>query len=235
MKLKRRHAFTLAEVLVTLTIIGVIAALTIPTLNQNTQNNELVSGCLKAYSSLSQAIDKMKIDYGPIGLGKKWNSAEIFWKGTNGDHRDGFTAQFNTVRIDDNYESKCYDKPIKELSNTVTDHSGFTMVTTDGMCFNYSTGFCSDKGVADGVPTAQDKNLTNCMGRFLVDVNGEKGPNVYGRDIYFFLLVKGKGIIPAGNDNNSANCTKGSNGMDCAARVIKEKKINHKPVASSGS
>ncbi len=227
MKFRKFHAFTMAEVLVTLVIIGVIAAMTIPTLNMNTKNNEHVAGCLKAYSSLSQAIDRMKIDYGPIGLGKKWNDPNIFWKGTNGDHKEGFVAQFNTARIDDSSTAQCYDEAPKYLNNTVDEIKGYTIVTTDGMCISFATDKCdAKKGFADGTPTPSDKHLTNCMGRFAVDVNGSKGPNMYGRDIFFFGLIKGVGVLPAGNDNNSANCVKGGHGIDCAAKVIKEKKIN---------
>ncbi len=233
MKLKKIKAFTLAEVLVTLMIIGVIASMTIPTLMQNTGNNELVAGCLKAYSTLSQAIDRMKIDYGPVGYGKKWNDDTIFWQGEAGS-KESFTAQINAVKIDSSGSSSCNpEEGMKFLDGSEdTDSAGYTAITADGMCFNYAPKTkCADKGIADGVPTSNDKHLTNCMGRFLVDVNGEKGPNVYGRDIYFFVLVKGIGILPAGADNNSAMCIKGGKGTDCAAKVIKNRKIDFKPAS----
>lgn len=47
-----KKAFTLAEVLVTLMIIGVIAAMTIPGLRKNAEMRELAAGCKKAYASL---------------------------------------------------------------------------------------------------------------------------------------------------------------------------------------
>ncbi|MDD3238109.1 MAG: type II secretion system protein [Candidatus Gastranaerophilales bacterium] len=51
-----KKAFTLAEVLITLVIIGVIAALTIPALLNNTNKEEYKTGVKKAYSVLSQAV-----------------------------------------------------------------------------------------------------------------------------------------------------------------------------------
>ncbi|MBP7211391.1 type II secretion system protein, partial [bacterium] len=52
-----KKAFTLAEVLITLGIIGVVAALTIPTLMQRTQDREAISALKKFYSTLSSAYN----------------------------------------------------------------------------------------------------------------------------------------------------------------------------------
>ena len=64
MKKKSLKAFTLAEVLITLSIIGVVAALTIPTLIQRTGNEEFVSRLMKVYSTLSQASEAVITEYG---------------------------------------------------------------------------------------------------------------------------------------------------------------------------
>ena len=63
-KTHKLKAFTLAEVLITLVIIGVIAAMTIPTLMNNTNNQELVSRLKKTYSELSQATNRIIADEG---------------------------------------------------------------------------------------------------------------------------------------------------------------------------
>ena len=52
----KRSGFTLAEVLITLVIIGVIAAMTIPTLMNNTNSQEYRTALKKAISMLNQAI-----------------------------------------------------------------------------------------------------------------------------------------------------------------------------------
>ena len=62
--MKMKHAFTLAEVLITLVIIGVIGALTVPSLIQNTQKQEYVSALKKAYSTLSQAAQQIITEEG---------------------------------------------------------------------------------------------------------------------------------------------------------------------------
>ena len=56
---KKFKAFTLAEVLITLGIIGVVAALTLPTLIQNHQKQVYVTQLKKAYSTINNAYNKM--------------------------------------------------------------------------------------------------------------------------------------------------------------------------------
>lgn len=52
--MKKRSGFTLAEVLITLGIIGVVAAMTIPTLIQNTNSAKFSAQFKKSVSTLSQ-------------------------------------------------------------------------------------------------------------------------------------------------------------------------------------
>ena len=60
----RFKGFTLAEVLITLVIIGVIASMTIPTLMNNTNKQEYVSRLKKTYSTLAQATNRIIADAG---------------------------------------------------------------------------------------------------------------------------------------------------------------------------
>jgi prepilin-type N-terminal cleavage/methylation domain-containing protein len=59
-----RRAFTLAEVLITLGIIGVVAAITIPTLVQNHRNMVVEKRLQKFYSNINQAILQSEVEYG---------------------------------------------------------------------------------------------------------------------------------------------------------------------------
>ena len=63
---RKRIAFTLAEVLITLGIIGVVAALTLPNLITQYQKNATVQGLKVAYSLLSQAVQKSISENGEI-------------------------------------------------------------------------------------------------------------------------------------------------------------------------
>ena len=60
----KNPAFTLAEVLITLGIIGVVAAITMPTLIQNHRKQETVTKLKKIYSMVNQAIKLSEVEYG---------------------------------------------------------------------------------------------------------------------------------------------------------------------------
>ena len=62
----RRVAFTLAEVLITLAIIGVVAAMTIPTLIANYKEKQTVTQLTKTFQTLSHAYQMMQAEYGTI-------------------------------------------------------------------------------------------------------------------------------------------------------------------------
>ena len=61
---KNSRAFTLAEVLITLAVIGVVAALTIPTLMQSYKDRQTVTAVLKAASTLTNAYKLTVVDEG---------------------------------------------------------------------------------------------------------------------------------------------------------------------------
>lgn len=65
MKIKKIFGFTLAEVLITLAVIGVVAALTIPIIVSYYQQQETISGLQKFYTTLNKVIKASEADNGP--------------------------------------------------------------------------------------------------------------------------------------------------------------------------
>lgn len=68
-----KKGFTLAEVLITLGIIGIVASLTLPALIQNNKNKEVEAKLKKIYSAMNQAIL----------LSEKDNGAKEYWQYCN--------------------------------------------------------------------------------------------------------------------------------------------------------
>ena len=66
MNIKNKKAFTLAETLITLVIIGIIAAITVPTLTASWQKTRTVAALKKSHSTLSQTTYRAIGGNGPI-------------------------------------------------------------------------------------------------------------------------------------------------------------------------
>ena len=208
----RRAAFTLAEVLITLGIIGVVAALTLPTLIQNHQKQVYVTQLKKAYSTLNNAFNKMAVDEGVVD----WNQTycgqlyDLIWNGNSLQSNEALNECFNNLTKQMNVIKK------KEFGETVNnaDWCGnvcqadnyYVFMTSDGVTINSCAYF-----------------------DLLVDVNGVKSPNVEGRDIFSFLVnFSDNKIIPGGSYGDYwKNCSATNLSTGCTAKVLIEGKMNY--------
>ncbi len=174
-----KNAFTLAEVLVTLGIIGVVAAMTMPTLMNSTNHKELEAGLKKAYSALSQAAIFVKEDLG-IGLKQRYAT----YDGTSYPHAEEIANAF--------YAQLKVAGTCKYKTGSVRNYSK----TTNSPYVDLGTPYPT-KAVADGM--CLDVRVNGGNINISVDVNGTKRPNVLGQDIFFFLID--------GNDNLQPKAT----------------------------
>ena len=150
-----KKGFTLAEVLITLVIIGVIAAMTIPTLMNSTNNQEFRVGLKKAISTLNQA---MSLNYALEGT------------------QVGTTSTLtNASDIVNNLFKKRMSVITTQTTGTAfaSTNAPFTATndelfyTADGMRFAITTFSGEYDPVADQM----------YYGLVLIDVNGDKAPN----------------------------------------------------------
>ena len=227
-----KSGFTLAEVLITLAIIGIVAALTIPTLVSNSQKTQYVTGLKKAYSQWSQALQKIAVDEGTPG------DLKTFFDATEGDTQamgDKLVSYFKIAKNCGTTQKGCWADTISfkiDGSNPQSgkDYTGdyYRFVTADGMAVSFYYPYKACSG-------SFDLTTNICMSAFYIDVNGPKKPNVYGRDIFQFKIINdhGPAIYPIGGQNmldwiKSNGCSFGYNGATnkdgeyCAGRVIGE-------------
>jgi len=208
-------AFTLAEVLITLGIIGVIAALTIPALMQGTSNKELVAGVLKFSSTLSQAIQSWKQDI----------SCDL----------DARTCLRNQNLPDDTIAN--FDQIAKFMKISKRIGSGAnteSWLPTNINKYNGSVadteyGNLSQFGVSSGAFLLEDGStfsidVDSAGFAILADVNGKKGPNRIGKDIFFFTVGEYAGsdiyYYPYWWNNSDGLCSVTSNPPNCDANNI---------------
>ena len=209
------RSFTLSEVLITLAIIGVVSAITIPMVIANIQKQENVEKLKKADSVLRQSILKISVKEGaPVG---------DFSFMQNDDFFNSFIKEVDTVKVCQGNVLGCFtNNSIKRLNgkNYGKFNRSNSLITNDGIAYGWDSRYCSGKGI-----TVEDQE--NCIGRFIIDINGERSPNQFGIDVFFFTVVDKKGIVPAGSGNNSSDCSRKSDGIMCAAKVLQEGRISY--------
>lgn len=86
-----KKGFTLAEVLITLGVIGVVAAMTMPTLIQNHKRHEVETKLKKFYSTINQAI---KLSEAENGTCNEWDLDMLNHNDTNGAYGDEFFEKY---------------------------------------------------------------------------------------------------------------------------------------------
>lgn len=215
--MENKRAFTLAEVLVTLMIIGVIAAITIPSLRKSAGDREIIAGTKKAYSTVSQAILLAENENGPI---RRWGLIDGTDKGVM-DAYEKVKPYFNIARYCEANAKGCWADKTYQLDGTAISGDlgcyGANCVafsTADGA--NYSI----DIGAVYGITT------TGTNMAFIVDVNGDKKPNMMGIDIQYFNATSDIGVVPGGL-NNTSQCFNKTNGLTCTVILLKENKFTY--------
>lgn len=222
--MKDTKGFTLAEVLITLGIIGVVAAMTLPSLIQERQNKVLETQFKKSYSLISQAFLSVITDeYGGI-------------------------ADFNVAGLSNLVEnlSKRY-KNASTLWPVLPDYPNNSSTAICDFLAGYYKNFTGKSGYSrfnDGIIQVNDGSTiyfdvdsagASTYGIIFValDVNGWRNkPNRYGYDFFVFTLEKDGRLIPMGGETSlypeKSYCSKssnsGANGYGCTVKALTDAK-----------
>jgi len=172
----RKIAFTLAEVLITLGIIGVVAAMTMPTLINNYQKKAAVTAAKKAYSTLGQAYTQLINDNGEGLSVCTINNSECLGK--------LFAPYLKAL----NGNGKLYT-PYTEKAEGCWEDNDIGMSTETHYCFSAVDGISYDFDME-----FQETNMRQAI--IYVDINGLKRPNKFGRDRFVFTILNSK-LLPA--------------------------------------
>lgn len=185
----RKCGFTLAEVLITLSVIGIVSALTIPELVKNMNNYAFGKSKEVTLAKITEATNEMK-------------SNDVLSGYTS---NDAFVSEFQkymkvTKRCDSSTIANCFAPKIKTTTGTTVDTTTLTTGTTLGA--NNISGNTIAMMLANGTtmlftlrdatkvgtscdridPVDNHANTTGCLS-FLYDINGFAGPNIMGKDI----------------------------------------------------
>ncbi len=205
-----KDAFTLAEVLLTLGIIGVVAALTMTALIENYQKKETEAKVKKAYSAIGQYLQKAEADNGSFC---NWAINSV---GSSTDNRfQSYVIPYFEV-IDSSLSGNATNFLDKIGYNRDTlDNGSYTAFKTlDGNAYsdywsdNY---FLTKDGMLYGFGMHQNQAWYNCVWQVFVDINGPKKPNIAGKDLFLFE-IRG---YPENTRVTGISSSGGCNGIKC--------------------
>ena len=237
---RKSLAFTLAEVLVVLGIIGVVSALTLPNLNQNTGNKETVAKLQKVQSELNDALGRAQAEYGPV---KTWVKTESTDNAIRKKFDDRITEFLKVSKTCAQGVSGCFTNTTPKnfrgaatatVWNVYNDAQYNRYILADGtsVMFGFWNKRCGGFNAPDG-------SKTGC-GYLEVDLDGpNKGPHQAGKDIFLFDISNTYGIYPFGSfqvaydiDAIYKRCF--NTGETCAAWVINNGNMDYLKADANG-
>lgn len=215
----RLFGFTLAEVLITLGIIGVVAALTMPSLIAEHQKKQTVARVKKVFSILGQAYQFSQNENGfsdeLIDTSEAPNTQAVK------DYVDKYWLPYLQVI------KTCSNKGDCSYSQGATGPDG-SKIAMEGN--NRYSVILSDGTMVTFVPFNWSDDSGYYWGgtqKIYIDINGAQKPNILGRDVFMFEINSQKHVLRGlGQDFNEdkidKNCSKTGNAQYCAAKLIKD-------------
>ncbi|MDD3593066.1 MAG: prepilin-type N-terminal cleavage/methylation domain-containing protein [Candidatus Gastranaerophilales bacterium] len=217
-KRQQYKAFTLAEVLITLMVIGILAVVTIPSILQSWEEQATVAQVRKLYSSLSQAFILAEIQDGTV---KDWG-----WGAFATAAQNPLSIFLKHMKVDKicNLTKGCFPDLVYKGVGT-------------SPALNYNTsGSWARARLADQTSLGMISYSTACnftrgsyqdvCGAILVDINGDKSPNQLGADAFTFLITT-KGIRPYEGYNCTIHIISSENGFGCSSLLLKNGNMDY--------
>ena len=216
---KKLFAFTLAETLIVMGVIGVVAALTLPNLNSSTGDKEKVAKVKKIYQNLNDAFGRVTAVYGPYD---EWfvNDANDAAKTKRAGER--LTEFMKTSKV-------CGMEANKGCMPNIVKYNNYQHNMSDGLDnSNYYKVV-----LADGTALAIQAN-----NNIYIDIDGpNKGPNTIGRDVFVFKFAEDNtGILTYGDGSDESSLLNLSikYGQNSSTWIIRYDNMDYLKVDSNG-
>ena len=210
----RKIAFTLAEVLIILGIVGVVASLTIGSVVNNIQKKELQTQFLKTTSQLQQAVKSMEANGESIDPRsyKYWDKGLFYNTFAN------YIKHIKTCKGNTNVQHPCYNKD-KDVYYTPNGNTLSYALLDDGQIV-----------LPDGTLLLfenESRGTSSFKVYIFADLNGiNKKPNKLGYDLFAYQLINNQ-LLPMGSEGTDyvgeQYCSKNSYGMSCTQKALEDK------------
>ncbi len=197
------NGFTLSEVLISLVIIGVIAAITVPSIIQNTKEKEYETALKKNWSVIQNALRRGQLYEGALG-----DNSAVFTPDSSAERHYNTAKKLakylNTLQVCKNSSSTNCSSMYYKINYATNYNGGSTTLNSyaaialnDGAiykiwqypecewmqndCVQDSNGNCKKDDSGNTIPKI---NYRKDCGFIHIDVNGKKGPNKFGKDVF---------------------------------------------------
>ncbi len=179
----KTKAFTLAETLITLGIIGIVAAIILPSVIHKRNNKEFEAKLKKAYSALQQAVQRANYEVTDLNALYKEDLVSSNVTASGGEQLcEILGRQFANAKIHLPGTYNMFGR-IKTLRNDAEDGNPCAF----------------DGGYIETQDQMEIYFETLCNIYITIDINGKKGPNRLGYDVFTFILGEKDKIIPNGS------------------------------------
>ena len=222
MRFKNKKAFTLAEVLITLTIIGVVSAITIPTVKRVSNERQTISQLKAVHSILGQALKSSEAEYGSAST---WTEERWTQKGAEeiAEKLIPFFKIAENCGIEDKNRICVHDN-----STLKNGEKSTIFIPTDVRYYKFKL----NNGITIWFKSTDAGEFAS--GDYLViftDLNGKTPPNKWGTDIFAFTYSDDK-LIPWGAKNShypfeTACLAKDATGYGCAYYILTTNKMDY--------
>lgn len=217
----KEQAFTLAEVLITLGIIGIVAAMTLPAILAKTEKQETIAKLKKTYSIMTQGIKQSELENGELSTWPEGDNIVVedyynkYWKPYYKNPKICPTAKdcgYASNRGWTNLNGDAFSWSV------VSDESRVLFMLADGTLIFYP------RNTTVANPDGSVSNVY--VNYFFVDINGPKNPNIIGRDVFIFTISDKNSVRPWCYDKNvnyiNNHCTRNTGGTlnCCTAKII---------------
>ena len=194
-KTTRKVAFTLAETLITIGIIAVVAIMTIPNIVVKYKEKVYETGFKKEYSVLSNAINYVQLD-------NNLNECYFLIKRDSAGHAGYDAKNSDCQNLKNQIITQLKLVPVPKYSNftpqeELIDNGGIT--TNNGVKYDHIVNLVNAYLTPDGTIiffTPINHNSFEFVDViFIIDTNGQKGPNKWGYDVFMLTLNEKNGIL----------------------------------------
>ncbi len=218
---KKAFAFTLAETLIVMGIIGVVAALTIPNLNSSTGEKEKIAKVKKIYQNLDDALSRAHAVYGPQ---EEWYSGKT--------EAERYKIFFERVTEFMKVQKTC--APNTTGCMTKNQGNSLNIGSVTDTLQKYYQAILADGSSVSFFPY-DDACSENYCSTLYVDIDGpSKGSFTYGKDLFTFVGTQKEGLYQAWalDSTQMEKCFKWGN--TCSAWVMQTDNMDYLKAGSDG-